>query len=180
MKNTFLKTVGGTILAFLMMAVFTQISVFAQGDANEVNSDEQKQEDSLSRRENARKLEGSWNNQGTRLNCQTGAVIGTFQAMLTFARGNTMWDAGTQISPALRSPSNGVWYYEGGRNYESAFQFFRFNADGTLAGRQIVRQKIELSRDGNSYTATATAQILDVNGNVIQNNCSSGIGTRFE
>lgn len=165
-------------MAVLMLATFTHISVSAQD--NDVKSDEQKQEELLSRRENARRLEGSWNNQGTRLNCQTGAVIGTFQAMLTFARGNTMWDAGTQISPALRSPSNGVWYYEGGRNYESAFQFFRFNVDGTLAGRQIVRQHIQLSRDGNSYTATATAQVLDVNGNVIQNNCSSGIGTRFE
>lgn len=180
MKIKLFRTIGTAAFAILMMATYTQISVFAQDNSGDVKNDEQKQEDLSSRRENARRLEGSWNNQGTRLNCQTGAVIGTFQAMLTFSRGNTMWDAGTQISPALRSPSNGVWYYEGGRFYESAFQFFRFNADGTLAGRQIVRQRIELSRDGNSYSATATAQVLDVNGNVIQNNCSSGIGTRFE
>lgn len=180
MKNTFSTTIGTTALAVLMLAAFTQISVFGQDNPGGEKAGEAQQEDLLSRRANARRLEGSWNNQGTRLNCQTGAVIGTFQAMLTFARGNTMWDAGTQISPALRSPSNGVWYYEGGQHYETAFQFFRFNADGTWAGRQIVRQEIELSRDGNSYTATATAQILDVNGIVIQNNCSRGIGTRFE
>jgi len=43
-----------------------------------------------------------------------------------------------------------------------------------------VRNRIELSRFGSSFTVTTTAQILDVNGNVIANNCSTGVGTRFE
>lgn len=181
MKNTILKTIG-TMLAILLLTVFTQISASAQEDAvNEEKSVEQTQEeDSSLQRINARKLEGSWNHQGTRLNCQTGAVLGTFPAMFTFTRGGTFWESGTQISPALRSPSHGVWSYESRRRYSTAFQFFRFNADGTLAGRQIVRQQIELSPDGNSYTATATAQVLDVNGNVLANNCAAGTGTRFE
>ena len=181
MKNTILKMIG-TMLAFFALAAFAQISVFAQDDIiNEEKSDAQTQEEDLStRRVNTRKLEGSWNHQGMRLNCQTGAVIGTFSALFTFTRGGTFWESGTQISPALRSPSHGVWSYESRRRYTTAFQFFRFNADGTLAGRQIVRQEVELSHDGNSYTATATAQVLDVNGNVIANNCAAGTGTRFE
>src|SRR5215213_6322987 len=181
MKNNFLKTIGGTMLAILMLAAFAQISVSAQDDIiNEGKGDEQKQEDLPARRQNTRKLEGSWNHTGTRLNCQTGAVIGTFSAMFTFNRGGTFWESGTQISPALRSASHGVWSYESRGRYTTAFQFFRFNADGTFAGRQIVRQHIEMSADGNSYTATATAQVLDVNGNVIANNCSAGTATRFE
>ncbi len=67
-----------------------------------------------------------------------------------------------------------------GAAYTTAFQFFRFNADGTLAGRLIARQQIEVSHDGESYTATSTSQVLDVNGNVIATNCATGIGTRFQ
>ena len=183
MKNTILKTIGtAAMLAMLMLAAFAQIPVSAQEAdiVKEEKIDGQKQEEILARRQNTRKLEGSWNHTGTRLNCTTGASMGTFAAMFTFNRGGTFWESGTQISPALRSPSHGVWSYDGGRGYTTSFQFFRFNADGTLAGRQIIRQQLELSQDGNSYTTTATALVLDVNGTVIANNCSSGTGTRFE
>src|SRR5688572_8065899 len=113
MKNTILKTIGKAMLAFLMLAMLTQISVSAQDIAiNEEKRDEQKQEDVLTQRQNTRKLEGSWNHTGTRLNCATGASLGTFSAMFTFNRGGTFWESGTQISPALRSPSHGVWSYE--------------------------------------------------------------------
>ena len=101
-------------------------------------------------------------------------------SMFTFSRGGTFWEAGTQMSPSLRSPSHGVWSHESGRLYTTAFQFFRFNANGTLAGRLIARQEIEVSEDGESYTATSTSQVLDVNGNVIATNCAAGIGTRFQ
>lgn len=180
MTNTILKTIGKALTAFLMLAAFTQISVSAQDIMSEEKTDAQTQEESAARRRNARRLEGSWNHTGTRLNCSTGAPTGTFSAMFTFNRGGTFWESGTQISPALRSPSHGVWSYDGGRSYTTSFQFFRFNPDGTLAGRQIVRQQLELSPSGNSYTTTATAQVLDSSGNVIANNCSSGTGTRFE
>ncbi len=102
--------------------------------------------------------------------------------MLTFMQGGTMQETGSRIAPSLRGPGHGVWrnVSEFHPQYTSTFQFFRFNADGTHAGRQIVRQQIELSNDGNSFTSSATAQVLDVNGNVTANNCSNGIGTRFE
>jgi hypothetical protein len=180
MKNNFLKTIGTAMSALLMLAAFAQISASAQDFVNEEKGAKQTQEDLLARRQNTRKLEGSWNHTGTRLNCQTGAALGTFSAMFTYNRGGTFWESGTQISPALRSPSHGIWSYDSNGSYTTAFQFFRFNADGTLAGRQIIRQRLELSADGNSYTTTATAQVLDTGGNVIANNCSSGAGTRFE
>ena len=181
MKNTILKTIGMMALAILMLTVFTQISVFAQDIGNNVKDDEQTQEeDAATRRENSRRLEGSWNHQVRGLNCTTGAVIRTFQVMFTYNRGGTLWEAGTGTDPKLRGPSHGLWSYESNRRYTTRFQFFRFNADGTHAGRQIIRQQIQMSNDGNSYTATAIAQILDVNGNVIQTNCSDGTATRFE
>jgi hypothetical protein len=159
--NNILKTVRKLALPILLVAMFSPISVPAQDT------------------EGDKKLEGSWNHAGTRIDCVTGQPIGTFSSMFTFSRGGTFWEAGTQMSPSLRSPSHGVWSHDSGRLYTTAFQFFRFNADGTLAGRLIVRQEIEVSDDRESYTATSTSQVLDVNGNVIATNCARGIGTRF-
>jgi len=180
MKNTFLKTIGGTMLAILMVTMFTQISVSAQDKNNKEESSVQPLEDLSTQEENERRLEGVWNVQVTRLDCQTGAVIGTGPAILTFVRGGTMHDFGTGRSPSTRSPGYGVWSHGSGRRYSDAFQFFLFNADGTLAGRQIVREQIELSRSENSFTNSASSQILDAGGNVVMTRCSTAIGTRFE
>lgn len=181
MKNTMLKTIGMMALAVLMITFYAQTSVSAQDIAEEYVTDEKiQEEDALTWRNNARQLEGLWNHTGTRRNCATGEAIVTFSAMFTFARGGTLQEFGTQGPPAMRGPGHGVWSYQSRRQYTTGFQFFRFNADGTYAGKQIVRQQIQLSRDGNSYTASATAQVFDVNGNVIANNCATGTATRFE
>ena len=180
MKNMFLKTIGGAALAILMLAVFAQVQVSAQDNNTEEKTDEQTQEDSATRRSNTRALEGVWDIQVTRRNCTTGAVISTFAAMHTFMRGGTMIDWGTGSLPSLRSPGQGIWYYESRRQYSSAFQFFRYNADGTLAGKQIGRGQIELSHDGNSYSTTGMGQVLDINGNVIATNCNTSTATRFQ
>ncbi len=174
MKNTFLKIIGTTALAILMMAMFAQVQVSAQDIINE-----QPQKDSV---QTAPTLEGSWNVLVTPRNCMTGVPMGTNPAMLTFNQGGTMHEAASRIAPSLKASGHGVWIRtsEFHPQYTATFQFFRFNADGTYAGRQIVRQQIELNPDGNSFTSSATAQVLDVNGNVTANNCSDGIGTRFE
>ena len=150
-------------LAVLILPMFAQISVSAQEPRGEY-----------------RELEGSWNTVVTRLNCNTGAVLGTFPAMFTFSQGGTFWEAGTNTPPTLRGPSHGFWNFESRGMYTAAFQFFRFNADGTLAGRAIVRQRIQLSDDWTTYGSIARTQLLDVSGNVIATNCSSGFSTRFE
>jgi len=160
-----LKIVGKLSTAFLFATMLAHVAVLGQSKNNEQYN---------------KNIEGSWNHVTTRLNCQTGAVLGTFQAMFTFSAGGTFWEAGTNVAPTLRGPSHGVWERNSPGVYTTAFQFFRFNADGTQAGRQIVRQHIEVSDDGESYVATATAQVLDVAGNVIANNCASGVGTRFD
>jgi hypothetical protein len=182
MRNTFLKTFGTAALAVLMIVTFAQVSVSAQEDAiaGEKGDEESKQEDPSQQRRKARALEGVWNHTNTRRNCATGEAIQTFAVMHTYMRGGTMSDWGAGNPPSLRSNGQGIWSYESRGNYTTAFQFFRFNPDGTFAGRQVVREQIQLSPDGNSYTATATAQVLDVNGNVLANNCSTGTATRFE
>ena len=179
MKNTFLKTIGSAALAILMLATFAQISVFAQDNDDEAKSDEQTQEDLATRRENTRKLEGVWNFQVTGRNCQTGAEIRRFPAMFTYMRGGTLNEFGSN-PPSLSTHGMGIWRYESQRQYTSAHQFFRFNADGTLAGKQINRAEIQMSQDGDSFTTIGRIQVLDINGNVIQNNCATAIATRFQ
>jgi hypothetical protein len=168
MKNTILKTTGALALAILMLAAVSAI-LTAQNKNNETVPGE-----------NVKKLDGAWSVQSTGRNCQTGAPLATFPTMLTFNYGGTMQEFGTRNAPSLRGSGQGVWRQESGRNYTSAFQFFRFNADGSYAGKQVVRQEIELSDSGDEFTSSATAQVLDAGGNVIANNCSTGAGTRFE
>ena len=99
MKNTFARTISTTALAIFTMVAFAQISIFAQDAAADPSSDEQRQEESALSRRNARLLEGSWNTVVTRLDCNTGAALGTFPAMFTFSRGNTFWEAGSNTAP---------------------------------------------------------------------------------
>ena len=180
MKRTFSKLVGFAAVTVMMLPLFAQMSVSAQERSSELKSDDNSFAQTEPRDE-YHKIEGSWNNITTRRNCITGAATGTFPSMFTFSQGGTMWEAGAGADPKLRSASHGVWRFDPkGGVYITAVQFFRFNADGTPAGRQIIRQEIELSPDWTTYTATAMVQVLDINGNVTANNCATGVGTRFE
>ena len=187
MITNLLKPISRAALAILMLAAFAQTPVFAQeiiNDEQNVATDEQSveqtQEKSSAKLHRTRRLEGVWNIQVTGRNCLTGDAIRTFPSMFTMMRGGTMKEWGSGLPPATRGSGHGVWSHDSGRRYTSAFQFFRFNADGTYAGRQIIRQQIRLSNDGNSFTSTATAQVLDTAGNVLATNCSTGVATRFQ
>jgi len=178
MKNTILKTISITMAAFFVLVIFAPTFVSAQ---NETKNADAALENLSTFGEFVKKLEGSWDVQTTGRNCQTGAPIGaTTPSMLTFNYGGTMQEFGTRNAPSLRGLGLGIWNQKSARDYTSAFQFFRFNADGTLAGRQIIRQEIDLSDSGDEFTSTATSQILDAAGNVISSGCSSGVATRFE
>lgn len=166
MNNIFLKTIGRTALAILMLSTLTQLPLYAQSSQSDGKG--------------ARGLEGVWNVEVTRLNCETREVIGTAIAVLTYAQGGTMIDWGTGNPPSRRSVGQGFWEHVSGGHFVSGFQFFRYNADGTLAGKQIVRVQNELSEDGTTLTNVAAAELLDLNGNVIANNCSTAVATRFE
>jgi len=179
MNRTFSKLVGLAAMTVMMLPLFAQMSVSAQERVSEFKSDNSGSIQTGPRDE-YHKIEGSWDNVTTRRNCVTGAATGTFPSMFTFSQGGTMWEAGAGADPKLRSASHGVWRFDSKGVYITAVQFFRFNADGTPAGRQIIRQVIELSPDWTTYTATAMIQVLDVNGNVIANNCATGFATRFE
>jgi len=169
MKKTFLKTISGTALAILMLAVFAQTRVSAQQNLPE----------DLTKVGLSQALEGSWSVQITILNCQTGATVATFPAMNTFMQGGTMqeFSAGSSF---LRGPGHGVWSYESGNRFSYSFQFFRFNADGSYAGVTRGRRLVEMSRFRNRYSATSSIEVFNPAGIQVATACATETATRFE
>lgn len=182
MKNTILNTIGTATLAVLMMMALAQIQASAQENISEEKSGELTQEElqkEISSHNNPRALEGSWNSQVTIRNCQTGDEIRNFPAMNTFMQGGTMQEYGVG-SGLLRGSGHGVWTYLSGRRFSSNFQFFRYNADGTFAGRQINRRQLELSRFGSTLNVTATVEVYNPTGVLVGTACATEFATRFE
>ena len=172
MKNTFLKPIF--VIALAMMTAFTITFSVVSGQV----ATEEQSPDSLN--VPARPIVGVWRNTVTIRNCQTGNQIITFQSLLTFHEGGTMSEFGASVSPALRSPGHGVWQASNSFHPTFAFTFLRFNADGTYAGTQRVRSTLNLALDGNSFQATSTIEVLDVNDNVVGMPCATTMATRFE
>ncbi len=56
----------------------------------------------------------------------------------------------------------------------------RYDSAGAFVGSGVVRSALTLDETGNNYTATATNDILDVNGDVIGSGCATSVSTRFE
>ena len=175
MKNIFMKTTGATALGILMLTFCATIWMFAQN-----KTDEQSQEDSYQRNNNANLLVGSWNVKITIRDCQSGMAFVSFPAMMTFNQGGTMQETANDRTPLLRLPGHGIWSYQGNRTFSRAFQFFRYNADGSYSGRNRIRGPIEVNRSGNSYTSTTSFEVLDPNDNVLDSGCATEVGTRFK
>ncbi len=169
MKKQMLKAIGGASLAILMLAVFAQVLVSAQDNDNQ-----------LLRNGNERSLVGSWNLQVTLRDCQTGMEFVSFPAMNTYNQGGTTQQAAPPEPGFTALPGHGVWSHQTGRHYSGAFQFFGLNPNGTLASRLIVRSAISLGQDGNNYTSTDTAEVLNANGDLLFRACSTTTATRFQ
>ena len=167
MKSQSLKAIGVS-LAILMLAVFAQVWVSAKESSEPLQNDSEQG------------LVGSWNVQVTIRDCQTGAALVNFPAMITFNQGGTMQETANDAAPLLRLPGHGVWSHQRGRGYSAAFQFFRFNPDGTFAGRNIIKSTVNLRESGNEYATTDTVGVFDANDNLIVTACASSTATRFE
>jgi glucosamine 6-phosphate synthetase-like amidotransferase/phosphosugar isomerase protein len=128
----------------------------------------------------ARKLQGTWRVQVTLRNCQSGQVLRTFPAMLTFAQGGTLTGTTTAFSPAVRSPDHGVWRHTGWHTYSAATEAFLFSPAGVWTTTQRLTQAIEIGGDADEFTSNATVEFLDTSGNVTSTGCATAVGHRFE
>jgi hypothetical protein len=145
-------------------------------------------------------IEGVWDVEVTLIpDCMT--PRGTVRAMIMFTRDRKVIEtAGTPLVGAFAihrvSPGLGEWERQGRRHYTAAFTFFRINVPGVLtpfpppdplpdplppfsfAGTQTITEDIELSHDGNEFTATGTSQIVNADGTRPPATCNTLTGIR--
>ena len=137
-----------------------------------------------------RLLEGTWWVQVTAFSdCTSRTPVGSFAAMLTFARGGTM--TGTTTNPVFaigqRGPDHGVWSRAGGHNYRaSSAAFILFTSapnppinPGFQAGYQRLDQDITLT-DADHFTSDAVTQFFDTTGHKYREGCAAASARRFE
>ena len=163
MNKQILKAIGVASLAMLVLAVLTQVGVSAQDQKG-----------------NEQGLVGSWDLQVTLRDCETGMALISFPAMNTYNLGGTTQQTAPPEPFSTFLPGHGVWSHQTANSYSAAFRFFKVNPDGSVATKTIVRSAISLERDGDSYTSTDTAEILNANGALLFRSCSTTAATRFE
>jgi hypothetical protein len=131
------------------------------------------------KKQEQRSIEGVWDVSVTGVSCATGAPIFTdpHGATLMFIDGGTL----TEIADrANRSAGLGTWRHLGGRSYTTLEKWFEYTASGTFNGTTVITREIEISRDADEYTATATSQVYDAMGQLINTGCATATATRFE
>jgi hypothetical protein len=168
MKRSFVRTIGGTVLALMVISALTFGLVFAQGE---------------SRSESGRgdRLEGTWNVQVTIRNCQNNAPIRSFPSLTTFMSGGTLLDSTSGIPQALKTPGHGTWSHTGGNTYRFKFKSFSFDASGNFTGWTIINQEANLERRRfDEYESTGTSEVYAPNGSLLFTGCSTTTATRFE
>lgn len=167
MKLRTLRAVFGVATTLVLALTAAQLSASAQEESGKLSSGNGK-------------IVGVWDVRVTRRDCQTGDSLGVNSPVMNmFNRGGTLLETSAG-SPTRRGPGLGTWQYAGGQSYSAIFRFFRFNADGSFAGTRRVARTIELSQDANEFTATATDELFDANGNLFQAGCATETATRLE
>jgi hypothetical protein len=122
---------------------------------------------------------GIWESVVTQRDCTTNATIATLRGNSVVHADGTFMDT-PGAAPGSRGPGLGVWTASVASTYTVKFRFFRFNADGTPAGSNVVTRSVTLAADGNSATGTSKVQVLDVSGNTLAQGCSTDTSTRFK
>lgn len=122
-------------------------------------------------------IEGVWEAVVTQRDCSTNAALATFRGAQVFHRGGSITD--TNAAPTMtRGPGFGVWS-RSSEGYSVKLRFYRYSADGSPAGSQVVTRNITLAADGNSYTSVNRFTQLDLAGNTIGQGCAADAATRF-
>jgi hypothetical protein len=124
------------------------------------------------------KIVGTWRVQVTLRNCQTGAEIRTFPALLNFANGGTLTGTSTVLPPSARGGDFGIWKRNGHGSYSAVSEAFLFNG-AVWSQRQRITQAITLSADDDTFYSNARTEFFDPVGNLVSNGCATAIATRM-
>jgi len=124
------------------------------------------------------KIAGTWRVEVTLRNCQTGAEIRTFPALLAFARGGTLTGTSTVLPTSVRSGDFGIWKHNGHGSYSAVSEAFLFNG-AVWSQRQRITQAITLSPDEDTLYSDARTEFFDTAGNPVANGCATAVATRM-
>ena len=163
MKNTFVKTIGGTALILSVVG-----ATLAWSDPGENHTPT---------------IEGVWQVSRVGVNCNDpNQELGSpFPALMTFHRDGTVSGAAkSPVTGPFDTPEHGLWKREpGSQNYSFREVSYKYDSNGTFLGPLVLRANVELT-GANSFIYSSTIQIIDANGGLIASHCGRGIGTRFE
>ena len=133
------------------------------------------------------RLQGTWRVQINPTNCQTGAPLPSFSAVVSYARGGTLTEVinSQAFLPGQVTPGLGVWSHTQADAYKAVWEvFILFDTPPTVPGfpfkRGVQRLMRDIEVDGDQMTFNASSQFFDGNGNPLFATCASGTGTRFE
>ncbi|HZE73413.1 MAG TPA: hypothetical protein VE135_28210 [Pyrinomonadaceae bacterium] len=162
MKKTFLKTIGGVALAISLLTVFaTQKALSDQGGGG--------------------RLDGTWEVQLQRRNCQTGAALGTpIPELATFMSGGTMIASTAGVPQALKTPAQGVWSHVSENTYSFSAKSLNFDSAGNFSGWSRFAQEITLNSNATEYTSEGTVEVFSAGGVSVFKGCSTATATRLE
>ena len=178
MKSTVTRTITGSAVVAVLTLALALVSVSASvgpvpAKLQSIDKDENSQS-------HGGKIEGTWRVQVTLRNCQNGAELRVFPALLTFAKGGTLTGTSTVLSSGLRSPDHGVWSHLGGNKYRAADDAFIFNPAGVWVSTQRLYQNIELAADADTFTSNATTEFFDTFGSLTSTGCATAVATRMQ
>lgn len=124
----------------------------------------------------ANRIVGLWQVSVTVSPC-AGGPARSFIAYSTYHAGGTLSDTNA-TPPNTRGPGHGVWQYQGGSQYTSRFQFFRYLPDGSYDGVSDIRTETTLGADGMEYSTEVRARLLNPDGSLRADLCGIGVAQR--
>lgn len=166
MKRNALSLIGGTALMFFVISTLPSSWASAR--------------DGSPGRSGGGRLEGTWEEQVTIRNCQTGAAIRTFASVSTFMSDGTMLDSTSGTPQALKTPGHGVWSHVADNTYRFKFKSFSFDDAGNFTGWTVISHEAHLDRGADEFESAGTAEVYAPNGNLVFTGCSTTASTRFE
>ena len=123
------------------------------------------------------RLEGIWDVSVTVQSCATGMALFTGRAVLMFIDGGTLTEIADRSN---RSAGLGTWRHLAGSSYIAREKFIDYTAAGAFNGTEVITREIELSKNADEYTATATTQVFNSADQLISTGCATSTATRFE
>jgi len=132
--------------------------------------------------ENQPTVEGVWRVTRHGVNCQTGAQLSSFPAIMAFNKDGIVTGYGVppSSSPALGSPEYGTWQRSQGHG-AYAFHLLSNNYDGGMfSGTTEIVADLRLDNQANTFSYRASVQFFDINGNPLFSVCGAATATRFQ